>query len=77
MRKLMTTYPASFPLPVHEGSASVWHLADVLRWLAQRGSYDLDPALVDVAEVTMQVNLARSATRLVPEIRQELEPLVA
>jgi len=25
----------------------------------------------------MQVNLARSATRLVPEIRQELEPLVA
>lgn len=77
MRKLMTSYPASFPLPVHEGSASVWHLADVLRWLAQRGSYDLDPALVDVAEVTMQVNLARSATRLVPEIRQQLEPLVA
>ena len=47
------------------------------RTAAAPGADDLDPALVDVAEVTMQVNLARSATRLVPEIRQELEPLVA
>ena len=30
MRKLMLTHPGSFPAPVHEGSASIWHLADVL-----------------------------------------------
>lgn len=76
MRKLMTSYP-SFPLPVHEGAASVWHLADVLRWLARRGNYDVDPALIDVADVTMQVNLARSAGRLTPAFRQEVEALVA
>lgn len=77
MRKLMTTHPASFPLPVHEGSASVWHLADVLGWLLQRGTYDVDPTLVDIAHITMQVNLARGASRLSPEIGQQLTELVA
>ena len=39
MRKLMLAYPSSFPAPVHEGSASIWHLADVLTWLQAKGSY--------------------------------------
>ena len=30
VRKLMLAHPSSFPTPVHEGSASIWHLADVL-----------------------------------------------
>lgn len=36
MRKLMLANPGSFPAPVHEGSASIWHLADVLAWLQVR-----------------------------------------
>ncbi|HID8535849.1 TPA: helix-turn-helix transcriptional regulator [Stenotrophomonas maltophilia] len=28
VRKLMLAYPGSFPAPVHEGSASIWHLAE-------------------------------------------------
>ena len=76
MRKLMTTHPASFPAPVHEGAASVWHLADVLRWLAERGSYAVEPSLIDVAETTMQVNLARGAKRIAPEIGPQLAQLV-
>jgi len=39
MRKLMLAHPGSFPAPVHEGSASIWHLADVLDWLQAKGSY--------------------------------------
>ncbi|WP_198680237.1 helix-turn-helix transcriptional regulator [Cupriavidus agavae] len=77
MRKLMTTHAGSFPLPVHEGAASVWHLADILRWLDERGSYDVDPALIEIADTTMQVNLARGAARLLPAMRQELAALVA
>jgi hypothetical protein len=30
MRKLMLAHPSSFLAPVHEGSASIWRLADVL-----------------------------------------------
>ena len=77
MRKLMISHSASFPVPVHDGAASVWHLADVLAGLAERGSYDLDPTLVEVANTTMQVNLARSVRRLRPDFRQELTELVA
>ena len=33
MRKLMLAYPGSFPVPVHEGTTSLWHLADLLEWL--------------------------------------------
>lgn len=39
MRKVMLAHPESFPAPAHEGSASLWHLADVLDWLQPRGSY--------------------------------------
>jgi len=77
MRKLMVSHAKSFPVPVHDGAASVWHLADVLAWLAERGNYDLDPTLVEIANTTMQVNLARSASRLAPEFRQQLAELVA
>ena len=38
MRKLMLAHPGSFPAPVHEGSASIWHLR-TLAWLQAKGSY--------------------------------------
>ncbi|WP_368310509.1 helix-turn-helix transcriptional regulator [Luteibacter sp. CQ10] len=33
MRTLMLAHSGSFPAPVHEGSVSIWHMADVLTWL--------------------------------------------
>ncbi len=36
MRKLMLAHCAGFPQPVHEGSPSLWHLGDILRWLSAR-----------------------------------------
>lgn len=45
MRKLMLTHPGSFQAPVHEGSASIWHLADLLTCLQAKGSYSLTEAL--------------------------------
>ena len=50
MRKLMLANPGSFPAPVHEGSASIWHLADVLAWLstlATMAGVDLEKAALD------------------------------
>ena len=64
MRKLMLAYPESFPAPLHEGSSSLWHLADVLAWLAPRGSYAVPEAALELATATMRVNLAREAVRL-------------
>lgn len=64
MRKLMLAYPASFPAPIHEGSTSIWHLADVLAWLQERGTYELPGGVVEVARVAHLVNVAKEQCRL-------------
>jgi predicted DNA-binding transcriptional regulator AlpA len=76
MRKLMLAHPGSFPAPVHEGSASIWHLADVLVWLQAKGSYSVAQDVLDVARVALQVNVAKEGRRLPRSASTELEALV-
>ena len=76
MRKLMLAHPGSFPAPVHEGSASIWHLADVLAWLQAKGSYSLATDVLEVARVALQVNVAKEGRRLPRSASKELEALV-
>lgn len=76
LRKLMLNHPASFPPPVHDGSASVWRLAELLAWFAERG-HALDKALLETAGAARQVNLAKDAVQLTPELLQTLRPLVS
>ena len=76
MRKLMLAHPGSFPAPVHEGSASIWHLADVLAWLQAKGSYSLATDVLEVACVALQVNVAKEGRRLSRSASDELEALV-
>lgn len=64
MRKLMLSHPSTFPLPVHDGSTSIWHLADILAWLQARGGYALTAGLVEVALVALEVNVAKEGLRL-------------
>jgi predicted DNA-binding transcriptional regulator AlpA len=77
MRKLMLAHPTTFPAPVHEGSASVWHLAHVLQWLAERGDYTIKKPLLDVATVAMQINLVKEARELDTPVQKEVRALVA
>jgi predicted DNA-binding transcriptional regulator AlpA len=77
MRKLMLSHAVEFPPPVHEGSASVWHLSDVLDWLNLRGGYDINAEVFDVARSAKQINLAKEARGLEPRLNRRLECLVA
>lgn len=77
MRKLMLSHAVEFPPPVHEGSASVWHLSDVLDWLNSRGGYDINAEVFDVARWAKQINLAKEARGLEPRLNRRLECLVA
>lgn len=77
MRKLMVSHAMSFPAPVHEGSSSVWHLAEVMAWLRDKGTYKLEPAVFEVARAAMQVNLAKEALQIAPRVRNEIRALVA
>jgi len=76
MRKLMLTNSDTFPSPVHEGSTAIWHLAEVMDWLKAKGTYQLEQAVHEVAETTMQVNLTREAQRITPRAERELRALV-
>lgn len=58
MRKVWLSHVDSFPAPVHCGATSVWHLAPVLQYLGDR-HYTFARSLLDVARVTMNVNIAR------------------
>lgn len=62
MRKLMLAH-ADFPLPTHEGSISLWHLADILAWLGARRGYEMAQTLRETSMAALQVNLAREAKR--------------
>lgn len=77
MRKLMITHAASFPVPVHEGSAAIWHLADILIWLKAKGTYPLEQALMDVATTAMQINLAKATRGMTSRAQREIRSLVA
>ncbi len=76
MRKFMVNYPTSFPLPVHEGSTALWHLADLLAWLEAKIGYDVDRSTADVAAAAMQINLARAANQMTQRVRREVRALV-
>lgn len=76
MRKLMLAHPGSFPAPVHEGSASIWHLSDVLAWLQTKGGYALSRDVHEVARAALRVNAAKEGRRLPRWARKELEALV-
>ena len=77
MRKLWLAHPTNFPAPIHEGNSALWHLAFVLQWLQERGTYHVERALLEVARTAMQVNLAKEADHIAPRIQKELRGLVA
>lgn len=69
MRKLLLAHPQTFPAPIHEGSASIWHLADILSWLQARGSQKVSSELLELAAAALQVNVAKEQERLLQQPR--------
>lgn len=77
MRKLMLAHKDSFPVAVHEGSAALWHLFPVLSWLKDRAGYPINQSLIDLAYITMQINLAKEASQIERRVQKEVFELVA
>lgn len=77
MRKLWLAHSPTFPAPTHEGSSSLWHLALVLTWLQERGSYPVQRSLLEVAHAAMQVNLVKEAEHMTHRLPKRVQALVA
>lgn len=76
MRKLMLANSASFPAPVHEGSAVIWRLEPVLQWMKRKG-YEIAQRQIDVAHVALQINLIKEGGRIEVTAQPEIRILVA
>ena len=63
MRKLMLSHWQTFPRPVHEGSVSIWHLADILSWFEARGGYSIDSRISEIGELARRINLENRIMR--------------
>lgn len=78
MRKLTLNHQSSFPAPIHEGSStSIWHLADILAWLNDRGTYHLSKILLDTAQATLEVNIVKEAQQLSYPASHDLNTLLS
>lgn len=77
MRKLMVAHRGSFPMPVHEGSTAIWHLAEVLDWLKTKGGYQIDTGTLEIAQVALEVNITKEAIRHPRTRGDDLELLTA
>ena len=77
VRKLIVRCDAAEPVPVHAGKPTIWRLAHVLRWLVREKRYPIPPELLEVAEATMQVNLAVEARDADPRAQEKIAALLA
>ncbi len=77
MRKLFLTHKAMFPSPVHEGSVALWHLAKVLHWLKNKGTYKIEEDLIEVSRVNMQINITSQSREVDPGLKSNLNALFA
>ena len=77
VRKLIVSCDAPEPVPVHAGKPTIWRLAGVLRWLVREKRYPVSPELLELAEATMQLNLAVEARDADPHAQAEIAALLA
>lgn len=61
MRKTVERYIDSFPLPVHEGNPSLWHLQDALEWLQRVQGRETEETLEEIARSAYALNRDRDA----------------
>ena len=73
----MLNNQASFPVPIHEGKAALWHLSSVLTWLQQENRYSIDEPLLHVAKANMQLNIAKETANLDRCLQAEVISAVA
>ncbi|WVH09099.1 MAG: Putative DNA-binding protein [Fluviibacter phosphoraccumulans EoVTN8] len=67
--KLMIKHK-SFPPPIHAGSFSLWHLADLMAWLQLTQDYQLEGSKLEVARVVKQINLIKQSRDVQPLMGQ-------
>jgi hypothetical protein len=76
IRNLIFKSDSRSPLPVYEGTPSIWHLAEILTWLREDKTYSIDDSLLEIAKINMEFNIARKWRKLDSSFQAKIEALV-
>ena len=76
IRNLIVKDVPRSPLPVYEGTPSIWHLADILIWLREEKTYSIDDSLLEIAKINMNFNTARSWQRVDSSLQENIKALL-
>jgi hypothetical protein len=76
IRNLIVKNEPSSPLPVYEGTPSIWHLAEILVWLREDKMYSIDESLLEIAKTNMDFNIARGWQKVEPDLQANIMALV-
>ena len=63
IRKLLLAHADTAPAPIHVGNPALWHLTDMLAWLAARLGYEVPDELADAANAAERINFEREMRR--------------
>jgi hypothetical protein len=77
VRNLIFNGETRSPFPIYEGTPSIWHLSEILIWLKEDKIYSIDDALLEVAKINMEFNLARKWRKVEPSLQENIKALVA
>lgn len=50
----------------------IWHLAELLIWLRDVKMYLIDDSLLEIAKITMNLNIARSYQKIEPSLQENI-----
>jgi hypothetical protein len=75
MRNLTLESNSKFPIPVYEGTHSIWHLAEILIWLREDRRHSIDDALLDIAQTNMNINIATSWQKIPLDTQESIKAL--
>ncbi|EAZ92733.1 helix-turn-helix transcriptional regulator [Crocosphaera chwakensis] len=76
IQKLIPKDNAKCPHAVYRGSQSIWHLADILTWLVENKDYQIEESLIEIAQTTRHLNLAKQINKLSPNWEEQFKTLV-
>ena len=72
MRKLMLANPNTFPVPIHSGKTSIWHLSNILEWNNLKQIKAVDSSIKEVVLASKQINIVKDYMNVKEAISQKL-----
>lgn len=76
VQKMVNKHIMTFPTPVHSGATQIWHLANVLAWSTTHTNHSpIHHSLIEIAEASRQINLAREISDLKGVIPSQITKL--